>query len=128
MSTNCGIAVKTSEGYNTIYCHWDGYPSYMLPMLRENYNSEERAIELVSFGDASSIDKRLEPTPGSGHSFENPEDGVCVFYNRDRGERWSDVEPELLAQVTLFKCPSFEYIYIFEDGQWSAYKGKNRIQ
>ena len=62
MATHCGIAVKTEEGYKTIYCHHDGYESYMYPMLTKNYNTEERATDLVSLGDASYIDKKLEPT------------------------------------------------------------------
>ena len=46
MSTHCGIAVKTEKGYETIYCHWNGYPEYMLPMLNNNYKSEELAKKL----------------------------------------------------------------------------------
>ena len=33
MSTNSTIAVKTEKGYEGIYCHWDGYPEYMYPLL-----------------------------------------------------------------------------------------------
>lgn len=118
MGTSCGIAVKTEKGYTTIYCHWNGYPKFMLPMLRENYNSIELATKLVSFGDASSIEARLEPTPGVIHTFDKPEDGVCVFYNRDRAERWRDVEPECLTRDQLLNCKSFEFVYAFEDGEW----------
>ena len=60
MSTHCGIAIKTEKGYETIYCHHDGYPDYMWPMLTENYNSEALAAKLVSFGDASYIEKKLD--------------------------------------------------------------------
>ena len=52
MSTHCGISVKTEKGYETIYCHHDGYPKYMYPMLMNNYNSEELASKLIGFGDA----------------------------------------------------------------------------
>ena len=41
MSTHCGIAIKSEKGYEVVYCHHDGAPSYMLPMLTENYNSED---------------------------------------------------------------------------------------
>ena len=43
MSTNAGIALRSGDTYQTIYCHWDGYPKYMLPMLQNNYNSVELA-------------------------------------------------------------------------------------
>ena len=86
MSTNAGIALRSGDTYQTIYCHWDGNPRTMLPILRENYNSLELAAKLISYGDASSINKKLEPT--GEHTFMKPEDGVCVFYHRDNGDRW----------------------------------------
>jgi hypothetical protein len=113
------VAVKTDTGYEAIYVHWDGYFSYMYPMLSENYGSMERATALVSFGDASFIDKRIMPSQGSKHSFEKPEEGVCIFYHRDRGE-----------ELKIFRCHRKEelfkrqyYVYIFEDNMWRAYEG-----
>lgn len=122
MSTNSTIAVKTDSGYKAIYCHWDGYPSYMYPLLRDWYGTPERAEALVSFGDASSIDKRLVPSQDSGHSFNRPENDVCVFYHRDRGEPWHQNEPTFyLTKGEVLK--SQYYTYIFEDNMWRAYQG-----
>ena len=119
MSTNSYVAVKTDKGYDAIYVHWDGYFSYMYPMLDTWYNSQERAEALVNLGDASSIDKRLIPSQDSNHSFDHPEEDVCVFYHRDRGE-----------ELNIFHCHRKEelfkrqyYVYIFEDGMWKAYQG-----
>jgi hypothetical protein len=119
MSTNSYVAVKTDKGYDAIYVHWDGYFSYMYPMLSENYASLERATALVSFGDASFIAKRIMPSVGSDHCFERPEEDVCVFYHRDRGE-----------ELNIFHCYRKDelfkrqyYVYIFEDGMWKAYEG-----
>ena len=119
MSTHCNIAYKTEKGYETIYCHHDGYESYMYPMLTKNYNSEELARNLVNLGDASVIEERLEPTPGVPHTFEWPEDGVCIFYHRDRGERWENTKPDCLTKSEVLNC---YYAYIWEDGKWTAYK------
>lgn len=116
MSTNSTIAVKTDNGYEAIYCHWDGYPSYMYPMLRDYYGTEERAKALISFGDASSIGKRLVPSQDSGHSYESPEEDVCVFYHRDRGEEFSAGFYNLVGVLS-----SQFYAYIFEDGYWHVY-------
>ena len=91
MSTQCGVAIKTERGYETIYVHSDGYPEYMWPMLTEHYNSEEMAKKLVSFGDASFIAEKLETD--LPHSFDKPQYDTCCFYHRDRGERWTDVAP-----------------------------------
>jgi hypothetical protein len=124
MSTHCGIAVKTEKGYNTIYVHHDGYESYMYPMLTKNYNTEERATDLVALGDASCIEERMVPSRDSGHSFDNPEDGVCIFYHRDRGERWEHTQPDLLTKAEVL----YNYhAYIWEDGQWDAYKNGRKI-
>jgi hypothetical protein len=122
MSTNSGIALRSGDTYQAIYCHWDGYPKYMLPMLRDNYNSLELAAKLISYGDASSIEERLEPTPGVAHCFMQPENGVCVFYHRDRGDDWISCQPTCYTRSELFERVGGDYFYIFEDGQWNVYK------
>jgi hypothetical protein len=120
MSTHSNISVKTEKGYETIYCHFDGYPSYMYPMLRDWYGTEERAKALVALGDASSINKRLVPSQDSGHSFDSPEKDVCVFYHRDRGEPWRYVAPGMYSKQEAVSCYNS---YIFEDGEWHVYIG-----
>lgn len=116
MSTHCGIAVKTEEGYKTIFCHHDGYPRYMLKMLTENYNSEELANKLVNLGDASYIDPLLEPT-SDYHKFNMPEPNVSMFYHRDRGEDWDDVAPKTFTRDEL--CSLFYFVYAWENGKWN---------
>lgn len=120
MGTPATIAIKTDTGYKAIYCHWDGYPSYMYPLLRDWYGTQERAEALVSFGDASSIHKRLVPSQDSGHSFDKPEEDVCVFYHRDRGEPWTQNEPEFCLTKEEVLSSQY-YTYIFEDGAWHVY-------
>ena len=123
MSTNSGIALRSGDTYETIYCHWDGYPESMLPILRGNYNSLELASKLISFGDASSIGPRLEPNEGEAHDFGHPAEGVCVFYHRDRGDDWISCRPTCYLKQELFRQPNFEFVYVFENGQWNAYAG-----
>lgn len=120
MSTSCGIALRSGDTYQTVYCHMDGYPSYMLPMLRNNYNSVDLAAKLISYGDASYIEKNIEPT-SDFHRFGRPEPGVCMFYHRDRGEDWESCRSVCYTKRELFKQPGFEFVYIFEDGRWNAY-------
>lgn len=124
MSTQCGIAIKTEKGYETIYVHSDGYPEYMWPMLTENYNSEELATKLVSMGDASYIEKKLDPTSGF-HRFGTPEPEVSMFYYRDRGDRWDSVSPEVFSREQLMNA--FYYVYIWKNGCWNFYKGGRKI-
>lgn len=127
MSTSCGIALRSGDTFQTIYCHHDGYPKYMLPMLRENYNSLELAAKLISYGDASSIDKKLEPTTQE-HSFNEPEEDVCVFYHRDRGEDWFHCQPACYTMSELSRSSGFTYVYIFEDGTWNCYKDGRKLE
>lgn len=123
MSTNAGIAVKSGDKYNTIYCHWDGMPRTMYPILRDGYFTLERALALISFGDASSIDMRLSPRVPDSHDFSHPEDGVCVFYHRDRGDSWDDCKPAAFTRSELIESwTGFEFVYIFEDGEWTVYQ------
>lgn len=122
MSTNSTVAVKTDTGYKAIYVHNDGYFDYMYPMLDTWYSSQERAEDLVNLGDASFIAKRLVPSLGSGHSFDNPEKDVCIFYHRDRMEPWATEKPNFyLTKGEVLKTQY--YTYIFEDGEWKAYQG-----
>ena len=120
MSTCCRIARKNSSGtYESIYCHWDGYPNYMLSMLRDNYGLDAKVAELIDYGDASSIGPRLMPT--EDHSFKNPQPGVCVFYHRDRNEPWEDVAPIRDDYKESVIRSSVDFVYIFEDGEWTCY-------
>lgn len=123
MSTNSTIAVKTHNGYKAIYCHNDGYPSYMYPMLRDWYDTEERATALVALGDASFIAKRLVPSQASGHSFDHPEEGVSIFYHRDRSEPWTQNEPTFYLTKEEVLSSQY-YTYVFEDGAWHVYIGR----
>lgn len=51
MATRSFIGILNEDNtVNYIYCHWDGYPSYMLPMLSDNYNTEEKVRELLDLG------------------------------------------------------------------------------
>ena len=120
MSTHCGIAIKSEKGYEVVYCHHDGAPSYMLPMLTENYNSEELAIKLVGLGDASSISPRIAPALNESHSFDRPVRDVSVFYHRDRGEPWEDTQPAIFNKEE--RLEQFWFAYIWENGQWNAYE------
>lgn len=117
MSTPCMIGIKTEEGYKAIYCHFDGYHSNMWPMLTENYNSEELATKLVNLGSASSIEPKLEPTPGTPHTFDFPEKEVSVFYHRDRGESWERNKPKIYKSKKELRS-QFGIAYVWENGKW----------
>jgi hypothetical protein len=95
MSTRSRITIKKDGKSKSIYCHWDGYPSNQMPLLKNNYSTYEAAKTLINLGDISYLAPKPIPTPGSGHSFNNPEKDVVVAYHRDRGDKlWFDIGRE----------------------------------
>jgi len=105
MGTRSNIQVEIASGKSlAIYAHWDGYPSHMGQQLLDNYNTQEKAEELVRMGDMSSIGPTLKD---------------CEFYKRDRDETGDDLEPH---EVDTFKISSIkqgqEWQYQFTNGRW----------
>ena len=86
-----------------IYHHWDGYPSGVGKTLLEEFNSYEKAINLIAFGDASTIN-------GTN----------AVFYNSWReGEDWKHTKPRQYTSEQAYEDSCDEdYAYLFKDGKW----------
>ena len=56
MSTRCRIGIENKDGTITsIYCHHDGYPSYVGKTLVNNYKEESKIRALLDLGDMSSL-------------------------------------------------------------------------
>jgi hypothetical protein len=124
MATRSTIAIKNSDGIiESIYCHWDGDSNGQI--LKEHYSTEDRVRELISHGNASYLEAEINPK--GEHSFEKPENGVCVFYGRDRGE--SGQEKKKSSSFREWKQLFEEYNYLFVDGAWHlALNETNLIQ
>jgi len=110
MSTNARLRAKLSNNsfMKPVYVHWDGYPSYMLPILNDQYNSDDKVEELMMLGNLSVLDKKVKPDEGEEHSFDNPAKDTVIAYHRDRGDDkdfWSDRRL---------------YNYIYNDGVWKT--------
>lgn len=90
-----------------IYHHWDGYPSGVGKTLLEEFNNYEKAINLIAFGDASTI---------------NGTD--AVFYNSWReGEDWRHTKPRQYTSEQAYEDSCDEdYAYLFKDGKWYVKK------
>ena len=95
------------QGVISIYHHWDGYPEGVGETLVKEFNDYEKALNLMGFGDASTIN------------------GIdATFYNSWReGEDWSFTQPKQYESEDAFEN-SFngdvfiEYLYLFKDGEW----------
>ena len=121
MSTRSEIAILNSDGTVTeIYCHWDGYVEYNGKILSEHYQEIEKVKELISGGNLSSLASNTNPT--EEHSFDNPQDDVCIYYHRDRKEEWEHTQPKMYPNI-LALCESLkdswvEYLYLYISGDW----------
>ena len=112
MSTRSYIGtLKEDKTVFFVYCHHDGYPSGVGRTLREYYDRPEDVVNLLSFGNMSSLTSTIEDT---------------VFYGRDRQE--TDQEPtEVTYDEYLPSAGSrdsgIEYRYLFDEysEEWSCY-------
>jgi hypothetical protein len=122
MATRSRIGIEHEDGKITsIYCHWDGYPEHHLPILQGHYLDREKVIKLIELGALSSLEPEVEPT--GPHTFDRPQAGVCVAYDRDHGEKSQDeVEHKDLEDFRDFAQQGWaEWLYVFgQDGIWKV--------
>lgn len=114
MSTNSRIGILNEDGsVLSVYCHWDGYPSYVGGILLNHYSNQDKIREMMSHGDMSSIG----PEIGEKHDFNGRPDDSCTFYGRDRGEE--GVEAKLKKDEAEYsRTLSEQYMYLFKNGSW----------
>lgn len=123
MSTRSEIGILNKDGTVTsIYCHWDGYPKYNGVILSEYYTKEEIVRKLIRNGDLSSLGESISPDKGTKHNFDNPQEDVCIYYHRDRGEEWEQVKPRTYSNIKRWvkevQRGCQEYIYLFKNDKW----------
>lgn len=128
MATRSNIAiVNQDKSISSIYCHWDGYPEYVGKLLLNHYTTSDIVNELLNLGNLSNLDKNVNPT--DIHTFDKPEEGVCVAYGRERGEK--DQEAIVFEDLGEFEDSASnswaDYQYLFEDGKWSYRNVNNTL-
>ena len=102
MSTRCLIGKINRNGLGRyIYCHHDGYPDNILPILEENYDTEEKVDELLNIGNISSLESTLEATKGEAYN--------------ERAEDFAYTLPRV----------GQEFNYLFRDSKWKVEKVKD---
>ena len=120
MATRSRIAIQLSNGkYISSYHHYDGYPASLGYNLIKNYADDDKTIEAIELGDASHWGKDIHPTTEE-HSFDNREDGISVYYNRDRGESKSGPFEFASLEELLegYNMAGEEFLYVRQNSQW----------
>lgn len=138
MSTHSYIGVIEEDGtLKYVYCHSDGYPSYLGRMLLTHYNAPELATGLVNLGDLSMVRERLAPDKGECHTFkkpvrEGPKGGITTAYHRDRKERLcinkvvidgpdiSTNAKKVFRDIAKSDYIPYAYLYDIAEKQWFA--------
>ena len=112
-----GIQLK-DDSIMSVYCHWDGYPSFNGRVLNEFYNTPEKVAALIDGGNISSLHTNV------GWNQETlPETGPQ--YYTSRGESIKDNEPRYDESIFDFleKENNEEYAYIWTvNNKWVCRK------
>lgn len=118
MSTRSFIARRTTDGYEGVYCHFDGYVDFNGAVLSKYYRDPETVAELLSLGDMSSLGERV----GEKHTFFERDSGATTYYGRDRGEDGPQIATKRCASLQelmgIAESVGCEYFYLFHNRQW----------
>lgn len=118
MATRSTIALELADGtVKQVYCHWDGYLEHNGAILREHYSDPAKLERLLNLGDISSLHPEFEIPKGTTHSFNKPQEGITIFYGRDRGEATPCTVFDSFANYK--KNHQYEeFEYIMRNGVW----------
>jgi hypothetical protein len=125
MSISSYILMEEEGGkYFGIFCRENGEPKTMGAMLLDHYSEREKLEKLMDFGDLVQLGKEIEPNPSIEHSFENPQEDVCVFYGRDKKcAFWGEATYYNLKDINIEVDPLVECTYIFtKNNEWKYFE------
>ena len=141
MATRGRIGIKLTDGsILSAYHHWDSYPQWLGVKLVENFNSFEKASELIDGGDMSACysthtwqseplkQEVIQADGSSKFEYVKNKEGETVYtkvkaeaspqYYSERGE---DTPPRLDKGLFEFLDNGEEYAYVWEEGFWTCY-------
>lgn len=122
MGTRSAIGVMHGDKVKAVYCHWDGYLAHNGRILLNHYDSA-KANYLVALGGISSLKPNIEIPEGLEHTFDNPAEGITVFYDRDRGEKGNEFKVFFNDKEMFEHFQWCEYFYVMRDGVWYVSEG-----
>ena len=124
MSTRSAIGIMHGNNVKAIYCHSDGYLSYVGKVLLNHYDST-KANFLVAQGNCSMLGKEIGEKIDFNDRMVYDTDNVakqCRFYKRDRDE--TDVDFKVFHNdKELFEGVDAEYFYVMRDNVWYVSEG-----
>ena len=123
MATRSRIGIELKDGsILSVYHHWDGYPEWLGKTLKEQYNSREKASELIDGGDISCCwtNERWGDVNEYGGQMKEETAKYGPQYYSQRGE---DCPPSVMTlSEYLDKDNNEEYAYIWTSkNEWICY-------
>lgn len=106
--------ILLNKKYIGIYDHWDGYPEDIGSTLLERFNTYKDALNLMLYGDESTIVDSVRPHTLRGTIYKGEDDAPPLL---------EDTIPTDLA----YSCWS-DFVYLFTNGKWmyaNAFSGIN---
>ncbi len=115
MSIRARVAFKEDGKGKSIYLHFAENVERTLPFLITHYSDVKKVKDLINLGDASFLGESVFPKTKT-HSYKTPEEGVTVFYGRDRGEMATQAKRFYsFKQLEKQAKDSFaDFLYIFD--------------
>ena len=113
MSTSARIAKREDDGtVRSVYCHFDGYPSYAGKLLRHHYTDPEIVDIVMNFGNFSALEQHVSdisfyitaPSPMDERAMRHASTGDFLEYGSKSAS---------------------EYLYLFDQGRWRCWSTWN---
>ena len=128
MATSAQICIKLKNGkLKGVRCNYDGYLKHTGKILLENYNTSTLITKLISLGDISVLEPKMNKP--AGHTFSTPIPGHTIFYGRDRGEKNTSAKTyDTIKEI--FDYENVDYVYVFdkEMNKWLFCKFKGPVE
>jgi len=122
MSTRSRIGILLpDDSILSVYHHWDGYPEWLGVTLKEQYNTYEKASELIDGGNMGSCYSDSEYNPET-EEYEKTEPKPTYY----GGEEEAPILSKNFDEFTRIDCWQ-EYSYIFVKDRWVGYSIRHKF-
>lgn len=114
MSTRSRIGIYKNGRVESVYCHYDGYPSYVGTVLFKHYNNKEKVQKLINLGDISIL--------GETTTFDTNGNIGTRDYNRWRNEKTKKrIDNGIKEYKKKIGFNWEQYLYLFKNNKWYVY-------
>jgi hypothetical protein len=130
MATRAIIAKLDDKGVKAIYSHSDNYLEHTGKILDQHYQNEDKVDELLAHGDVSIVDENIGVKIDFNDYKLRAANKQCLFYDRDRGEKYKQAEQfkdeNVLLKYAFEEC-DVDLAYMFAYGSWYVYDNSDKI-